>query len=158
MSTIETRLKTLGIVLPTAPGAVANYVPYIQTGNLLMVSGQLPMVRGELAFEGKVGAELSVAEAVDAAGICAINLLAQAKAATDDLDRIARVVRLGGFVNCVDTFEEQPAVINRASELMVEVFGEKGRHARFAVGVNALPMGAPVEIEAIFELDGSASG
>jgi enamine deaminase RidA (YjgF/YER057c/UK114 family) len=153
VSGINDRLKTLGIVLPTAPGAVANYVPYVLSGNLLVVSGQLPMVRGELAFEGKVGAEVDAKEAGDAAAICAINILAQVKAAVGDLDKVRRVVRLGGFVNCIDTFENQPAVINRASDLMVEVFGDKGRHARSAVGVNALPLGAPVEIDAMFEVD-----
>src|SRR3546814_2883179 len=107
------------------------------------------MVRGELAFEGKVGAEVDVGQAGDAAAICAINILAQVKAAIQDLDKVRRVVRLGGFVNCIDTFEDQPGVINRASDLMVEVFGEKGRHARSAVGVNALPLGAPVEIDAM---------
>ena len=156
MSAIESRLKTLGITLPTAPRAVANYIPYILTGNLLVISGQLPMVRGELVFEGKVGADLSTQEAGEAAGVCAINILAQVKAAIHDLDRVQRVVRLGGFVNCVDTYEEQPAVINRASDIMVDVFGEKGRHARSAVGVNALPLGAPVEIDAMFEVEGGA--
>jgi len=132
---------------------VANYVPYVLTGNLLVISGQLPMVRGELAFEGKVGAEVDTKEAGDAAAICAINILAQVRAAIHDLDKVSRVVRLGGFVNCIDTFEEQPAIINRASDIMVEVFGDKGRHARSAVGVNALPLGAPVEIDAMFEVD-----
>jgi enamine deaminase RidA (YjgF/YER057c/UK114 family) len=153
VSTIDDRLKTLGIVLPSAPRAVANYVPYVLSGNLLVVSGQLPMVRGELAFEGKVGAEVDLKEAGDAAAICAVNILAQVKAAIHDMDKVVQVVRLGGFVNCVDTFEEQPGVINRASDLMVEVFGDRGRHARSAVGVNALPLGAPVEIDAMFEVD-----
>jgi enamine deaminase RidA (YjgF/YER057c/UK114 family) len=153
VSGINDRLKTLGIVLPTAPRAVANYVPFVLSGNLLVVSGQLPMVRGELAFEGTVGAEVDVKEAGDAAAICAINILAQVKAAIGDLDKVRRVVRLGGFVNCIATFEDQPGVINRASDLMVEVFGDKGRHARSAVGVNALPLGAPVEIDAMFEVE-----
>jgi enamine deaminase RidA (YjgF/YER057c/UK114 family) len=152
VSSVEDRLKTLGIALPTPPKAVANYLPFIVAGPLVIVSGQLPVAGGRLVFEGKVGATIDLKAAGDAAALCAVNLIAQAKAAVGDLDRIKRVARLGGFVNCIDTFEQHPAVINRASDLMVEVFGDAGRHARSAVGVNSLPLGAPVEIDAIFEI------
>lgn len=152
MGVIDERLKALGVHLPTPPKSVANYLPFIVTGNLIIVSGQLPMVRGELAFEGKVGADIDIETAREAAYICGINIIAQVQAATGDLDKVTRVVRLGGFVNCVDTFEAHPTIINKASDLMAEVFGDAGAHARSAVGVNSLPLGAPVELDAIFEI------
>jgi enamine deaminase RidA (YjgF/YER057c/UK114 family) len=151
--TIDARLAELGIELPEAAAPAANYVPYVVTGNLVMVSGQIPMSGGEIKGIGKVGREVSTEEAAGIARICALNLIAQAKAACGgDLDKIARVVKLGGFVNCIDDYTQQPEVVNGASNLMVDVFGEAGRHARFAVGTNALPRGVAVEVEGVFEL------
>jgi len=150
---IDARLKELGIELPQAAAPAANYVPYAISGNLLFVSGQITMLNGELKFVGKVGQDLDVDQARQAARLCGLNLIAQARAACGgDLDRVKRCLKLGGFVNCVDGFTQQPAIINGASDLMVEVFAEAGKHARFAVGANALPLGVAVEIEAIFEL------
>ena len=150
---IEDNLARLGITLPEAPPPAANYLPYTVSGNLVFVAGQLPMQDGKLAATGKVGSDITTQEAAGLARLCAINLLAQAKAAAGgDLSRVRRVVKLGGFVACTDSFTEQPEVINGASDLMVEVFGEAGRHARFAVGTNVLPRNVPVEIDAIFEL------
>jgi len=151
--TIDTRLAELGIELPEAAAPAANYIPYVVTRNLIMVSGQIPMVGGKIEGVGKVGQDVSTEDAAGIARLCALNLIAQAKAACGgDLDRIARVVKLGGFVNCVDGYTEQPEVVNGASNLMVEVFGDAGRHSRFAVGTNALPRGVAVEVEGDFEL------
>lgn len=151
---VENKISELGLTLPTAAVSVANYVPYVITGNLVSISGQLPMGADGPEYIGKVGAEVSEEDAVKAAKLCALNILAQLKLALDgDLDRVKRIVRLGGFVNCVDGFSGQPAIINGASDVMVAIFGEKGRHSRAAVGVNALPMGVPVEIDALIEID-----
>ncbi|MCG8490599.1 MAG: RidA family protein [Sneathiellales bacterium] len=150
---IDAHLNSLGITIPEAAAPAANYVPYMITGNLVFVSGQVPFVDGKLAFQGKVGEDFTAEEATECARICGLNILAQVKAACDgDLDRVMRCVKLGGFVNCVDGFGQQPSIINGASDLMVEVFGDKGRHARFAVGTNALPMNVAVEIDAVFEI------
>ena len=150
---ITARLASLGITLPDAPAPAANYIPYVQTGHLLFISGQVPMVDGKIAVTGKVGAEVTIEQAQAQARICAINILAQAAAATNgDLSRIKRLVKLGGFVACTDDFTNQPEVINGASDLMAEVLGEAGQHARFAVGTNALPRGVVVEIDAVIEL------
>lgn len=150
---IETQLKNLKIELPNAASPLANYVPAVRTGNLLFVSGQVCQWNGERRYVGKLGAEISLEDGKAAARLCALNLLAQAKRALDgDLDRIRRVVRLGGFVNAVPGFTEQPQVVNGASDLMVEVLGEAGRHARAAVGVGSLPGGVAVEVEAVFEV------
>ncbi|NVJ98419.1 MAG: RidA family protein [Alphaproteobacteria bacterium] len=150
---IQARLTELGLEIPTPVAPVANYVPFVLTGNIVSISGQIPMKDGKLAFEGKVGADVSEDDARAAARLCAINLVAQMQAACDgDLDRVVRVVKLGGFVNCVDGFGGQPQVINAASDLMVDVFGDKGRHSRSAVGVNALPLNVPVEIDALVEI------
>lgn len=152
-SEIDRKLNELGIEIPEAAAPAANYVPYVQTGNLVFISGQVPFVKGELKYQGKVGSEFSTETGVECARVCALNIIAQVKAACDgDLDRVVRCVKLGGFVNCTDGFGEQPKVINGASDLMVEVFGDKGRHARFAVGTNALPMNVAVEIDAVFEI------
>ncbi len=149
---IETRLNELGITLPETPAAVANYLPVARTGDLLFVSGQLPMADGKVIWAGRLGEALDIDQGRQAARLCAINMLAQLRAALDgELDRVARVVRLGGFVASADDFTGQPQVINGASDLMVEVFGEAGRHARAAVGVNVLPLGAAVELEGLFE-------
>ncbi len=150
---IEARLNELGIELPEAPSAAANYVPYVVTGNLVFVAGQVPFVDGELKYLGQVGKDIELEEAQAAARVCGLNIIAQVKAACDgDLDRVVRCVKLGGFVNSSGGFDRQPWVINGASDLIAEVFGDKGRHARFAVGSNALPLGVSVEIDAVFEI------
>lgn len=150
---IDAQLEKLGISIPEAAAPAANYIPYTVSGNLVFISGQVPFVDGKIAFQGKVGEDFTVEEAADCARVCGLNILAQLKAACGgDLDRVTRCVKLGGFVNCVDGFGQQPAVINGASDLMVEVFGDQGRHARFAVGTNALPLNVAVEIDAVFEI------
>jgi len=148
---IEARLKDLGITLPRAAAPAANYVPWVISGHLLFVAGQLPMEAGQIAVTGTLGAGVSLEVGQRAARLCAVNIIAQAKAALGDLDRVARIVRLGGFVASANGFTDQPKVVNGASDLMVEVFGDTGRHARAAVGVNVLPLGAAVEIDAIIE-------
>lgn len=151
--TVEARLKALGIKVPEPAAPVANYVPFIRTGNIVSISGQIPISGAAIAFSGTVGDDVSLQDACAAAKLCAINLIAQMKAACDgDLERVVRVVKLGGFVNGVNGFGQQPMVINAASDLMVEVFGDKGRHSRSAVGVNGLPLGVPVEIDALVEI------
>lgn len=150
---IETRLAELGVTLPTPPAPAANYVPYVISGNQIFVSGQLPMDAEGLKYVGKVGDAISTEDGAKAAKLCAINLIAQAKAAAGgDLGKIKRVVKLVGFVNSTPDFTDQPKVVNGASDFMVEVFGDAGRHARSAVSAGALPLGVAVEIEAIFEL------
>lgn len=152
MSTIETRLTELGVTLPEAAAPAANYVPFVKTGNQLFVSGQLPMEGGKIQVSGKLGDGLDVEQGKTAARICAINLLAQAKAATGDLDKVVRLVKIVGFVNSTADFVDQPQVINGASDFLVEAMGDAGRHARSAVSAASLPFGAGVEIEAIFEV------
>ena len=150
----DDNLNRLGIVLPDAPAPAANYVPYVVAGNLVFVSGQLPLVDGKLSVTGHVGKDVTTPEAAQQARLCAINLLAQLKAACGgDLSRVRQVVKLGGFVACTDSFTDQPEVINGASDLMVDVFGDAGRHARFAVGANTLPRGTCVEVEGTFLID-----
>jgi enamine deaminase RidA (YjgF/YER057c/UK114 family) len=151
-STIEARLSELGVSLPEAAAPAANYVPYVITGNQLFVSGQLPMEAGKIKVSGKLGADLGVDEGKAAARLCAINLLAQAKAATGDLEKVARLIKIVGFVNSTGDFADQPQVINGASDFLVEAMGDKGRHARSAVSAASLPFGVAVEIEAIFEI------
>jgi len=150
---VESRLAELGLVLPTPAVAVANYLPFVVSGSLVFVSGQLPLADGKVTVTGRLGAEVGLEDGQAAARQCAINLLAQARAAAGgDLDRIRQVVRLGGFVASTPDFTDQPKVVNSASDLMVAVLGEAGRHSRAAVGVASLPLNAAVEIEAIFEL------
>jgi enamine deaminase RidA (YjgF/YER057c/UK114 family) len=149
---IDRRLAELGVALPSPAAPVANYVPFVVAGNLLFVSGQVPFEDGKIAIAGKVGDAVSLEEGKRAARICAINILAQAKVALGDLDRVRRCVKLGGFVASSPGFTQHPAVINGASDLMVEVLGDAGRHARFAVGAPALPLDAAVEVDAVFEI------
>ena len=149
---IEARLKALGLELPAAPAAVANYVPALQSGQLLFISGQIAKAADGTVVTGRVGQELSVEEGAAAARLCALNILAQAKAALGSLDRIAQVVRLTGFVNSGDGFADHPKVINGASDLMVDVLGDKGRHTRAAVGASGLPANTAVEVDAILAI------
>jgi enamine deaminase RidA (YjgF/YER057c/UK114 family) len=151
--TVEKKLGELGIVLHTATSPVANYVGFVRTGNFLVVSGQLCLdAEGKLIAKGKLGGEVSIEDGQKAARACAVNLLVQLKAALGDLDKVTRVVRLGGFINCMPDFIDGPKVMNGASDLMVTAFSEKGRHARTTIGVAALPMDAAVEVEGAFEV------
>lgn len=150
--TIDSRLKNLGISIPEAAAPAANYVPFAQSGSLLLTSGQLPLDGGTLVHTGLIGHELTVAHGQAAARACAINILAQAKAALGDLSRIKRIVKITAFVASTPDFVEQHLVANGASDLLVEVLGDAGKHARSAVGVASLPLNAPVEIEAIIEV------
>ena len=150
---VEKKLADLGIKLPTAAAPVANYVGFVRTGNLLVVSGQLCFQEdGKLVAKGKLGGGVSVEDGQKAARACAVHVLAQVKAALGDLDKVVRVVRLGGFVNSAPDFLDGPKVLNGASDLMVAAFGDKGRHARTTVGVASLPSDAAVEVDAIFEV------
>ncbi len=150
---VDARLAELGIEVPEAAAPVANYVGYVRSGNLVFVSGQLPLADGAFKFQGKVGAEFSVEQGQEAARICAINIIAQLKAACGgDLDRVQHIVKLGGFVSSTPEFTDQPKVINGASDLMVAVFGDAGKHTRAAVSAGALPLGVAVEVDAIAEI------
>jgi enamine deaminase RidA (YjgF/YER057c/UK114 family) len=154
MSKIDARLKELGIELPAPAKPVATYVGWVRTGNLVFTSGQVPLKDGKFEYQGKVGKDFSIEEGAKAARICAINILAQVKdACGGNLDRVKRCVKLLGFVNGTPEFADQPKVINGASDLIVEIFGDKGRHARSAVGSGSLPINVAVEIEAIFEVE-----
>jgi enamine deaminase RidA (YjgF/YER057c/UK114 family) len=148
----EKRLKDLGITLPAPPQPIANYVRAVRVGNLLFVSGHGPYNDGKTQLAGKVGRELTVEEGYQAARNVGLNCLATVKAAVGDLDRVKQVVKLLGMVHCTEDFKDQPKVINGCSDLLVEVFGESGKHARSAVGMQALPNGIPVEIEMILEI------
>lgn len=151
---IESRLKERGIILPVAAAPAANYVPYTISGNILYLSGQLPMENGKVAITGIVGRDVDVAGAQRAAELCAINILAQAKAALGgDLGRIRRILKLNGFVASMPDFTEQHLVINGASNLIADLLGDAGKHARAAVGMAALPFNASVEIDAIIEIE-----
>ena len=152
-SNIEKRLAEIGVTLPPPGAPGGNYVPYVIVGELAFMAGQVAREAGKMKYVGKVGRDISVEKAAEAARLCAINLLAQLKAACGgDLDRVERCVRVGGFVNSPPDFLEHPKVINGASDFLVEVFGERGQHARTAVGVAALPMDSAVEVEAVFLL------
>ena len=151
--TIDARLWQLGIELPEPAAPVANYVPFAVSGNLVFIAGQICQWNGERRFVGKLGAGITIADGQQAARLCALNIIAHLQvAAGGDLDRVRRCLRLGGFVNCTPDFTDMPQVVNGASDLMVEVFGDAGRHARAAVGTSALPSGVSVEVEATFEL------
>ena len=153
--TIEARLRELGVELPAATAPIANYVPFVRTGSLLIISGQLPLENGKLpdSLKGKLGKDVFNEAGQQAARLAAINVLAQAQVALGDLDRVRRVVRLGGFINATPGFIALAAVMNGASDLMVQVFGDHGRHARTTVGVAELPMDAAVEVEAMLEFE-----
>ena len=150
---IEKRLSRLGVTLPTPAAPIANYVPSVRSGSMITVSGQICFgADGKLVAKGQLGAAVSIEDGQKAARACAINLLAQLKSALGDLDKVVRVVRLGGFINSAPGFTEGPKVMNGASDLMVETFGDRGRHARSTVGVAALPADAAVEVEGLFEV------
>jgi enamine deaminase RidA (YjgF/YER057c/UK114 family) len=150
---VEQKLASLGVTLPTPAAPVANYVPCVRSGNMLVVSGQICFgADGKLVATGQLGGSVSMEDGQKAARACAINLIAQVKAALGDLDKVVRVVRLGGFINSVPGYTDGPKVMNGASDLMVDVFGDKGRHARSTVGVSALPANAAVEVEGLFEV------
>lgn len=149
---IEKKLADMGVTLPNAAAPAANYLPFVITGSQLFISGQVPMGPNGLEYQGKLGDGFNIADGEAAARLCAINLLAQAKSALGDLDKVVRLVKIVGFVNSAPDFGDQPKVINGASNFLVEAMGDKGKHARSAVGVAALPFGVSVEIEAIFEI------
>ncbi len=148
---IEEKLESLGIKLPSPPTPAGSYVPAVRTGNLLYISGQIPMEDGKVIFTGKVSDD-NLETAQKSARMCAINILAQIKREVGDLDKVSKIVRLSGFVNSVSEFTQHPKVINPASDLFFEIFGEKGKHARIAVGVSSLPLDSMTEIDAIVEI------
>ena len=151
---IDQRLKELNIKLDDASVPAGSYVPYVITNNLVFISGQLPFINGQLTIKGKVGDNVSLDDAVKMSEACAKALLSQLKAACNgNLDKVNKVVKLGGFVASAPNFTDQPKVINGASDLIVNIFGDKGKHSRFAVGVAALPLNVPVEIDGIFEIE-----
>lgn len=152
MGTLAERLKELGYALPPSPVPQGSYVPAVRTGNLVFIAGQLPMRDGQVAYKGKVGKDLDIEDGREAARLCFLNALAALGSIGLAPDQVTRVVRLGGFVQCGDGFADQPKVINGASDLCQALFGERGRHARASVGVNALPLDAAVEVEALFEV------
>ncbi len=151
---IEARLRELGIDLPQPPLPAANYVPFTRSGSTLYISGQVTFLNGELQYVGKIGVDLDEADGKAAARLCGLNIVAVARHALDgDLDRVRQVLKLGGFVNATPEFTGHPGIINGASDLMVEIFGERGKHARFAVGAGGLPLGVAVEVDAILEVE-----
>lgn len=150
--TVEQRLAAMGVSVPQAAAPAANYVPFMRSGSLLFTAGQLPLKDGKLIATGLLGRDLATAQGQEAARLCAINLIAQAKAALGELDKVAGIVKITVFVASTSDFTEQHLVANGASDLLAAAFGDKGRHARSAVGTAALPLNAPVEIEAIFEV------
>ena len=150
---IEARLKALDLVLPEARAALGSYVPFLHLDGQLYIAGQLPLADGKVAVAGKLGAELDLGQGQAAARLCALHILAQARAALRDLDRIVQLLRLNGFVNAAPGFTDHPKVLNAASDLMVEILGNKGIHTRIAVGCASLPLGAAVEIDAIFAVN-----
>ncbi len=150
---IDARLKELDITLPEAPMPAANYVPFVRSGNLVFIAGQIPMEGGKPQFIGKLGREFKIEDGQKAARLCALNVIAQVRAALGgDLDKVRRCVRVGGFVNGTLEFTDQPQVVNGASDVIVQIFGDAGKHARAAVGVASLPRGVATEVEAVFEV------
>jgi enamine deaminase RidA (YjgF/YER057c/UK114 family) len=152
MSLIEARLKELGVTLPTPPLPVASYVPCTTSGNIVFVSGQIPIADGAIKYVGKLGVDVPMEAGQAAAQLCAINVLAQLKSAIGDLDRVVKCLKLGVFINAAPDYSQHPEVANGASDLIAAVFGDAGKHARAAVGVGSLPRGVAVEVEAIFEI------
>lgn len=152
MSIVEEKAQAIGLCIPEAPKPVAAYVPGVQTGALVYTSGQLPVINGELVYKGKIGAALTGDDGYEAARVCALNCLGVIKSLIGDLDQVEQVIKVVGFVNSAPGFTMQPKVINGASELLGELFGEKGRHARSAVGVNELPLDAACEVEMIVKV------
>jgi enamine deaminase RidA (YjgF/YER057c/UK114 family) len=152
--TAEEQLRELGITLPPAPAAVGAYLPWVRTGNLVFTSGQLPWLEGKLAYTGKLGADLGVDQGYQAARLCAINAIAQLKAAAGDLERVRQIVRIEGYVHAAPGFHDHPKVLNGASDLLNEVFGTRGRHARTALGINEMPLNAAVQLAIIAEITG----
>lgn len=148
----EERFKALGITLPSPPKPAGSYVPVIVTGKLAFVSGQIPIKDGKIIYSGKVSKDLTLEEAQDAAKLCVVNALAQLKSELGSLDRISKIIRLSGFVNSPPEFTDQPKVINGASDLLFKIFGQKGQHARVAVGVSSLPLNSAVEVDMIVEI------
>ena len=143
---VEAKLRELGIILPPAPAGVGAYVPWVRSGNLVFTSGQLPWRDGKLVAVGKLGTEVTIEQGYEAARVCVLNAIAQLKAAAGDLDRIMQIVRLDGFVHAGPGFHEHPKVLNGASELLVAIFGDKGKHARVALGINEMPLNAAVQL------------
>ena len=152
MSRVEDRIKSLGLVLPEVPAPLAAYIPAKKTGQVIFTAGQLPLLKGELICKGLLGQDVDIEQAYQAARICTLNALAAIKGVVKDLDQIVQVVRVVGYVASTSTFTQQPAIVNGASELLLEIFGEVGKHARSAVGVASLPINASVEIELIVEV------
>ena len=153
MHLFDENIKNLGLNIPDLPKALANYVPCKLIGKTIYISGQAPVQNGELIYKGKVGSDISIEEGVEAAKLCVINIIAALKTGLEgDWDKLDSFVKLTGFVNCQDNFTDQPKIINGASDMLVEIFGDQGRHARVAVGSNALPLGIAVEIDAIAQL------
>jgi enamine deaminase RidA (YjgF/YER057c/UK114 family) len=150
---IEARLKALDLTLPEAKSAIGSYVPFVHMQGQLLISGQLPLKGGDVAVAGTLGGDVALAQGQEAAKLCALNILAQAKAALGDLDRIVQLLRLNGFVNAAPGFADHAKVINGASDLMVEILGDKGLHTRITVGCSSLPLNSAVEIDAIFAVD-----
>ena len=153
MHLFDENIKNLGLNIPDLPKALANYVPYKIIDKTIYISGQAPVQNGELIYKGKVGSDISIEEGIEAAKLCVINIIAALKTGLEgDWDKLDSFVKLTGFVNCQDNFTDQPKIINGASDMLVEIFGDQGRHARVAVGSNALPLGIAVEIDAIVQL------
>ena len=149
---IEKRLKELGIIIPNAPKPAGSYIPVVLTGKLAFVSGQIPIKDGQIVYQGKVGTTQSIDDAQEAAKLCIINGLAQIEAYCGTLDNLEKIIKISGFVNSTKDFTEHPKVINAASDLLMKIFGEKGRHSRIAIGVSSLPLNATVEIGMIVEI------
>ena len=153
MHLFEENIKNLGLNIPELPKALANYVPYKIIGKTMYISGQAPVQNGEIIYKGKVGSDITVEDGIEAARLCVINIIAAVKTGLEgDWSKLDSFVKLTGYVNCQDTFTDQPKIINGASDMLVEIFGDQGRHSRVAVGSNALPLGIAVEIDAIVQL------
>jgi len=149
---IEKKMRGLGLELPEVPKPVASYVPAVRSGNYVYTSGQVPFVKGELMHRGKLGGDLTIEQGYECARVTALNCLAAVKSVIDDLDRVKRIVRVTGFINSAPGFTDQPKVLNGASDLLVEIFGERGKHSRLAIGTSELPLGAPLEIDMVVEI------